>query len=180
MGPFQHDTENAGAQAPPCRPRARECLLKGCGRWFTPRCARSCYCSEACRRAARRWSQQKAQARYRRSEQGRACRREQCRRWRARQRAAPRRAAKKCSRHKASTACEGHQIGPNGKKILCDRPGCFNTFIRSSRSPRQRFCCSLCRRALRRAWLRERRWRKHCNHCPLARTVLCLILPRGP
>jgi len=43
-------------------PRARHCLLKGCERRFDPRRATQRYCSEECRRAARRWSRWKAAA----------------------------------------------------------------------------------------------------------------------
>jgi hypothetical protein len=47
------------------RPRLRRCLLKGCGERFHPRQARHRYCSEGCRKAARKWSRWKAQQRYR-------------------------------------------------------------------------------------------------------------------
>jgi hypothetical protein len=49
----------------PRRPRMRYCLLKGCEQRFHPRQARQRYCSEGCREAARKWSQWKAQQRYR-------------------------------------------------------------------------------------------------------------------
>jgi hypothetical protein len=42
----------------------------------------------------------------------------------------------------------------------CDRPGCYEMFDRSRRSPRQRFCSKECRRALERVWERERRWKE--------------------
>ena len=42
----------------------------------------------------------------------------------------------------------------------CDRPGCYECFVRSRRSPRQRFCSHACRRAMERVWERERRWRR--------------------
>jgi len=47
------------------RPRVRYCLLKGCEERFRPRQARQRYCSGHCREAARKWSQWKAQQRYR-------------------------------------------------------------------------------------------------------------------
>jgi hypothetical protein len=56
-----------------------------------------------------------------------------------------------------------------GKKIPCDRPGCYEGFDHSPRSPFQRFCSGLCRLALRLARLRERRWRDFCPGCPLKR-----------
>jgi hypothetical protein len=47
----------------------------------------------------------------------------------------------------------------------CDRPGCYECFLRSRRSPLQRFCSHACRRAVERVWERERRWRrKHARH----------------
>jgi hypothetical protein len=66
------------------RPRSRECLLKGCGRQFHPRWARERYCSQECRRAARKWSRWKAQQRYRATEAGREKRNGQGRRYRQR------------------------------------------------------------------------------------------------
>src|SRR5437899_7193712 len=42
----------------------------------------------------------------------------------------------------------------------CDRPGCYENFERSRRSPLQRFCSHNCRRALERVLERERRWRQ--------------------
>jgi hypothetical protein len=42
----------------------------------------------------------------------------------------------------------------------CDRPGCYEVFLRTSRSPRQKFCSEECRRAMQRVSVRERRWRE--------------------
>jgi hypothetical protein len=42
----------------------------------------------------------------------------------------------------------------------CDRPGCYERFERTRRSPLQRFCSHDCRRALERVLERERRWKK--------------------
>jgi hypothetical protein len=42
----------------------------------------------------------------------------------------------------------------------CDRPGCYEVFVRQRRSPLQRFCSHACRRAMERVWERERRWRR--------------------
>jgi hypothetical protein len=68
-----------------CRPRGRRCLLKGCGRWFQPRHPQARYCSDICRRAAKRWRDWKSKERYRKSERGREKRREQSRRHRERE-----------------------------------------------------------------------------------------------
>jgi hypothetical protein len=175
VGPLQHDSHREGVQAPFCCPRWRTCLLQGCGRRFHSCCGRRHYCSEACRDAARRWSEWKAQQQYRSSEKGRECRREQSHRWRERQRdkGQPLRNA---PANQTCRACVGHQQDVS-EKISCDRPGCYVRFDASPRSPRQRFCSALCREALRRAWAREKRWRDHCDGCPLA----CLTdeLPEG-
>jgi hypothetical protein len=66
------------------RPRVRRCLLKGCEQWFHPGHARQRYCSEDCRKAARRWSRWKAQQRYRETAVGKEKRNGQSRRYRER------------------------------------------------------------------------------------------------
>jgi hypothetical protein len=42
----------------------------------------------------------------------------------------------------------------------CQRPGCYEVFIVTSAYSTQRFCCSLCRRALRNVLDREARYRR--------------------
>jgi hypothetical protein len=66
------------------RPRMRLCLLKGCEHRFRPRQARQRYCSEPCRKAARKWSRWKDQQRYRKTAAGRQKRNGQSRRYRER------------------------------------------------------------------------------------------------
>lgn len=166
VGLLQHDSCRSGVQAPFCCPRWRICLLEGCGRRFRPCCGRRHYCSPSCRDAARRWSEWKAQQQYRSSEKGRESRREQSRRWRQRRREEGK-PLKNPPADQASGPSVGHQQEA-GEKISCDRPGCYRRFEASPRSPRQRFCCSLCRKALRNAWAREKRWREGCGDCPLA------------
>ena len=68
----------------PRRPRMRGCLLKGCEQRFHPRQARQRYCSARCREAARKWSQWKAQQRYRATVPGQQKRNQQGRRYRER------------------------------------------------------------------------------------------------
>jgi len=68
----------------PRRPRTRCCLLKGCEQRFHPRQARQRYCSESCRKAARKWSRWKAQERYRGTAAGQKKRNGQSRRYRER------------------------------------------------------------------------------------------------
>lgn len=66
------------------RPRQRCCLLKGCEQRFRPRQAGQRYCSEDCRKAARKWSRWKAQQRYRATKPGKEKRTDQSRRYRER------------------------------------------------------------------------------------------------
>lgn len=42
----------------------------------------------------------------------------------------------------------------------CDRPGCYECFVRRPRSPLQRFCSHACQRAMECVLERERRWRR--------------------
>jgi len=168
LGPLHRDPSRPGFQGPSCQPRSRQCLYEGCGRRFRPCCARQAYCSPACRDAARYWSQDQAQQKYRASEQGKARRREQSRRYRKRCR--PRaEAAENSVESVPNTGCEGHHLEPpepGGEKIRCGRPGCYNRFVISPRSPRQRFCSTFCRRALRAAAAIQRRWQAGCADCP--------------
>jgi len=54
--------------------------------------------------------------------------------------------------------------------ISCDRPGCYDLFCPTARSPQQRFCTKSCRCAMERVWQRERRWRaRHGVGPPRAR-----------
>ena len=179
MGPTQDVSKRSSLQAPLCVSGWRCCLLKGCGSDFKPSCARRRYCSPACQAAARRWQQWKAQRRYRSSEKGRIRRREQSRRWRARQREKPPTAPNPPLKQ----ASEGHHSGHGrrlGRKISCDRPGCYEGFDRSSRSPWQRFCSALCQAALRLARLRDRRWQDVCQGCALHAWGPCLTRVRAP
>ena len=66
------------------RPRTRFCLLKGCGQRFRPVHPLTRYCSQRCRKEARRWREWKARHRYRQSEAGKQKRRAQSRRYRMR------------------------------------------------------------------------------------------------
>lgn len=165
MGPLHHTSSRPGFQDPPCQPRVRRCLLAGCGCSFRPCCARKYYCSPECRAKARAWSQQQSQEKYRASEQGRACRREQSRRYRerCRQECA---AAKNGVGGGPARARVGHQHPPRGRKICCHRPGCYNRFVRTPRSPLQGFCSPLCRQEFRRARALDERWQPGCAGCP--------------
>jgi hypothetical protein len=59
-----------------------------------------------------------------------------------------------------SPPCEGQRPATNPHNFSgcpCYRPGCYELFATSARSPEQRFCSSLCRQALRRVVQRETR-----------------------
>src|SRR5512138_2543946 len=95
MGPSEHPTtplENQAKGINPRirrkarRPRARKCLLKGCGRVFRPNYALERYCSEHCRNEAAKWREWKARRKYRKTERGKQLRCAQSRRYRVRQR----------------------------------------------------------------------------------------------
>ena len=158
MGPLQHDRQVSTVQASSARsPRRRRCLLKQCEISFAPAHVLSRYCSEACRKAACRWSRWRAARRYRSTEAGRRVRREQARRYRKH--------VRERQQHPSETAsdgpndpCEGHQYQADSKKIACSRPGCYEVFAAPSRSPLKKFCTALCRQALRRVLRREAVW----------------------
>ena len=90
MGPPESPTRHLENQEAgrrkrlPRRRRMRGCLLKGCEQRFHPRQARQRYCSEGCRKAARKWSRWKAQGRYRETTAGQQKRNGQSRRYRER------------------------------------------------------------------------------------------------
>ena len=89
MGPPENPTghpENQEGRRKrlPRRPRMRCCLLKGCEERFHPRQARQHYCSEECRKAARKWSRWKAQEKYRATRACKQQRNAQSRRYRER------------------------------------------------------------------------------------------------
>jgi hypothetical protein len=88
MGPPESPTARSKNQEAgrrkrrPHRPRMRSCLLKGCERRFHPRQAHQRFCSEGCRKAARKWSGWKGQQRYRATAAGKQKRNGQSRRYR--------------------------------------------------------------------------------------------------
>jgi hypothetical protein len=151
LGPTPEYPRSRSRQTAVCC-RRRLCLLKGCERPFQPRHPLARYCSAACRQAARRWSQWRANKRYRASDQGQSRRREQSHRWRnrAQERYSPEPAA--------PPPCEGYHKAQALDEFCCSRPGCYSRFARTTRSPLQNFCSFSCRQALRRVLQRESRW----------------------
>lgn len=78
---------------PARRARTRRCLLKGCDRVYRPNHPLQRYCSEKCRREAKKWHRWKAQQKYRTTELGKTRRKEQCRRHRKARKSVPEAAA---------------------------------------------------------------------------------------
>jgi predicted nucleic acid-binding Zn ribbon protein len=111
------------------------------------------YCSEACQEEARRWRQWKGAATLSRvpERQAEAAGSEPP------LSSTPEGAAS--ARKRCPHRCEGHPYD-----FLfwcsCDRPGCYEEFERTRRSPPQRFCSHACRHALERVLERELHWRE--------------------
>jgi len=146
----------------------RRCLLKGCERWFQPTHPQCRYCSAACRAAARRWRRWHAQQKYRSSANGREHRQQQARRYRQRCRSRPATVNAAASSAAATadskaTRCEGKRPAEKTHQVPlcpCDRPGCYLLFAAGVKCQPRRFCCALCRTALRCVLDREARWRR--------------------
>jgi hypothetical protein len=171
VGPPQYPFGSEPTQQGRSGYRQRRCLLKGCERWYQPSRPQSRYCSEACREAARRWRRWQASRRWRATPQGQERRREQSRRYRQRRRervvsVAGSAAGAAVSAAGVVAACEGQRPAVAGEDFAwrpCQRPGCYELFVPSARSPGQHFCSCLCRRALRRVLDREAHWRRRCR-----------------
>ncbi len=162
MDPLYSERDEAAGQGCEGRggqpPGARRCLLKGCERWFQPARPQCCYCSPACQAAARRWRRWRAAQTYRGTPHGKECRRAQSCRYRER-----RRERQAAAADNPDTPREGQrpaEIPEDFQNSACDRPGCYELFVREPRSPQQHFCSSACRQALRRVHQRERRLRE--------------------
>jgi hypothetical protein len=162
VGPSEYLPSETAGQPPRCY--ARTCLLKGCEQSFQPAHPLQGYCSQACQQAARRWRRWQAARRYRATAPGQQQRREQSRRYRERQRA---RQATVTAEAVLTAAVAEEREGQRYEHIWedfstrpCQRPGCYELFVFGPHEPPQRFCCSACRRALRRVLEREARWRR--------------------
>ena len=187
MGRFQFPHARSPGQPSPSRrwhPACRRCLLKGCERWFLPRRPQARYCSPACQDAARRWRCWMARQRYRATPHGRQRRRDQARRARHRQQ---QRSSTPDPDHSTAHDALAPPAGPAEPPLLtdapshvpdstvgqrpgdslekipglpCHRPGCYDLFLPTPRSPDQKFCSTSCRQALRRVRQREARLRQ--------------------
>lgn len=161
MGPSHCPPEGVGVQGAWPRPRQRLCLLKGCEQPFQPTDPQARYCSSECRAAARRWRCWRASRTYRASDRGHERRREQARRYRERRRELQ--TAQEAPEAAAPAPREGQRPAAdfeNSEKSCCARPGCYELFKRTGRSPLQKCCGGLCRQALRRVRERAARWRR--------------------
>lgn len=158
--------ENAAAELPciASRGRRRQCLLKGCEQAFCPQHPLDRYCSDHCAALARRWSRARANHKYRASEPGRQRRQAQCRRHRERCRQ-----ARVALAEPSPQPSEGYQETDSAKNLSCSRPGCYERFAPSARSPLRKFCSPCCRQALRRVLVRESRWRQRLGMPPVGR-----------
>jgi hypothetical protein len=163
LGPASfHHLRQAGQEPCPAH-RARRCLLKGCERCFLPPRPQSRYCSAACAAAARRWRHVKASRQYRATDEGRARRRAQHRRYRQRRHERTRVARSAAAAGDAPAAREGQRPAwgdENFCQRMCDRPGCYVTFLVTTAFLCRRFCSVACRLALRRVLDREARYRQ--------------------
>jgi hypothetical protein len=162
VGPAEYPASDASGQPP--RRYWRVCLLKGCDQSFQPSHPLQRYCSQPCQEAARQWRRWHAARRYRATPQGQQQRREQSRRYRERQRARQVTAtAEPAVMEVVPEQREGQRYGDCSEDCSarpCQRPGCYALFVPQPHEPPQRFCCSACRRALRRVLEREARWRR--------------------
>jgi hypothetical protein len=110
------------------RPRTRRYLLKGCEQRFLPRQARQRYCSD-CRKAVRKWSRWKAQQRYRETAVGKEKRNGQTRRYRE--------LANRRKRPEPEAVSDAARVITKEHFFddCCDRPGCYERWVRQPRSP---------------------------------------------
>ena len=133
--------------------RRRRCLLKGCERRFCPKAPSARYCSKECREKARRWRVARARERYRRTENGKAMRRNQARKRRRRLK----------ERTRGESGAAGTSVGDHSEcneGVICARPGCYERVIPTDRSPLKKYCSRDCYAAMRCVLERERRRRE--------------------
>lgn len=152
----QYHAEDADNQGPSRRPRRRKCVLKGCECWFQPKQPQERYCSDECRQEGTRWRRWRASQSWRASERGKERRRCQSQRYRERRR--QRREAFQLTCTRPEDEGEGQRAATNPGSISCSRPGCYELFVITSRSPLQTYCSCDCRQVMRRVRQREARW----------------------
>ena len=157
MSPPKHPTQSPVRQGR-WRLRRRICLLKGCENLFVPDYPQQRYCGEECQEAALKWRRWLKQQTYRATDNGKEHRREQAKRHRKRKKE-ERKDSQKEEIGKTDQAEAAQSVGnppaTNLEESCCHRPGCYDLFEPHSCTPRQKFCSSLCRNALRRVIERE-------------------------
>jgi hypothetical protein len=183
LGPLQYSdccSSSQGTEPPRSRFRRRRCLLKGCEQFFWPSRPQCRFCSEGCRRQAKKWWSWRAAAKWRVTPEGMECRQAQSRRYRRRiplplieapttvTEASPIEslvvaAGPAVSSASAAEAREGQRPATILEDFWvhdCRRPGCYETFAVPSPCSLKRFCSVACRKALRRVLAREAAYRK--------------------
>jgi hypothetical protein len=164
-------------------PCCRQCLLKGCERWFSNPWPLARFCSRGCQQAAARWRRWHAGQVYRATPNGKLHRQGQNQRYRSRlqQQSSPAEPPLPAPDIEPATGLieaqtppktdpppvipapsEGQrprEIPENFVVQPCSRPGCYVLFVVPVLSDRRHFCSDLCRRALRRVRQREARLR---------------------
>jgi hypothetical protein len=149
-----HGKEKRRPKARARRPRERTCVNKKCGRKYHARRWNQRYCQgPECRREVNRWLAARRQAERRKADAARAqhAQAEKVRRQRGQVR------AQGCS-ETGTYAGAWSRSKTFFARPLCDRPGCYEPPVISSRNP-ARFCCAACRQAVRNVLDRERKWR---------------------
>ena len=139
------------------RPRPRICLRKGCRHKYQPRCWNQRYCQDPqCQRELDRWLAARRQAKRRQDPHVKARHAQDQKERRRRAKTAP-----KPLEEPDVAPARGHAANPAETGFfslpICDRPGCYEPPVTSSRNP-ARFCCAACRGAVRRVRDRERKW----------------------
>ena len=146
-------TEKHRRRARGRRPRPRNCLRKGCTRKYQPRCHHQRYCQHPeCLRELRRWYGARRQAERRKDD---GVRTEHAHAEKAR-----RRRLKSMSQTVVNpelAPAHGHAAQTFFSLPLCNRPGCHQHPVNSSRNL-ARYCCPTCRQAVRNVLDRERKW----------------------
>lgn len=149
------------------RPRRRRCPLKGCDQRFSPSHIWARYCSPACAQEARRHSLWLAAQQYRASHNGKEKRKEQLRRRRQRIKEEQQRQQEQAAKQPDPTPREGHHCKKTPGFFPCHRPGCYECFPPPGAGVLKKFCCPLCRQALRRVLRRERAWERRLQDARL-------------
>jgi hypothetical protein len=149
----RHDKPNSRQRTSPRRPRPRLCLREGCSRRYQPRRWNQRYCQDPeCLRLLRRWQAARRQAKRRQDE---AVKSKHADDQKARRRRVP---PPPQSRKKSEVApARGHAAKILWPMVLCARPGCHATLLKSGRH-QACYCSAACRQAVRRVLDRERKW----------------------